>query len=320
MPQIKGGPKELNKLLERVYRQCMLTRKNETKCSKIAWGAAKNAGWYKDKDGKWKKRKKGKKQQSAIMLYERGMEIEEGKYYAFKFDSILGNTGQDTASISKSFAEKAKGEGYRATIVIGDRFMKGIFVSAKETESVHKQWNNTLHDLNHMGSGYRVMFSVVPSDISYVVGYQDDAKYDKSTKETTVAVHIEENSPRYNEWKSYIAICEKINRTPNVSMYCFGKLEFIKAKDLPKDSHYKKNGYRTEDDVPCMTKIIPFMVSTVMRGACNDKDGCGIKHGDDCKDNSCKVGSTEQPDEIDNPEITKRKDYLNKRLKSLRGK
>lgn len=56
MPQVQGAPKELNDLLENVYSDCMKKRKNETKCSKIAWGAAENAGWHKNKKGEWKKK------------------------------------------------------------------------------------------------------------------------------------------------------------------------------------------------------------------------------------------------------------------------
>lgn len=56
MPRVAKGPKELNDLLERVYTSCMKTHNNKMLCSKNAWAVAKNAGWYKDKDGKWKKK------------------------------------------------------------------------------------------------------------------------------------------------------------------------------------------------------------------------------------------------------------------------
>lgn len=56
MPKIENGPAELNSLLESVYSECMKKRKNETRCSKIAWGAASNAGWHKNKKGEWKKK------------------------------------------------------------------------------------------------------------------------------------------------------------------------------------------------------------------------------------------------------------------------
>lgn len=56
MPQIKGGPKELNRLLENVYQSCMKTKNNKTVCSKEAWAAAKRSGWSQGKDGKWVKK------------------------------------------------------------------------------------------------------------------------------------------------------------------------------------------------------------------------------------------------------------------------
>ncbi len=57
MPTVSGGPKGLNSLLERVYGGCMARTKNAMRCSRIAWSAAKGAGWFKGKDGKWHKRK-----------------------------------------------------------------------------------------------------------------------------------------------------------------------------------------------------------------------------------------------------------------------
>ncbi len=55
-PQVKGGPKGLNHILESAYSSCMKKRKDKTKCSKIAWGAAKKAGWSQDEKGKWQKK------------------------------------------------------------------------------------------------------------------------------------------------------------------------------------------------------------------------------------------------------------------------
>lgn len=56
MPQVEGAPSALNTLLEEVYSTCMKEHNNEKKCSKIAWGAAENAGWHKNKKGKWVKK------------------------------------------------------------------------------------------------------------------------------------------------------------------------------------------------------------------------------------------------------------------------
>ena len=59
MPQVKNGPKELNELLESVYAQCMEYqrehgKKSKEDCARIAWHAAKRAGWKK-KGEEWVK-------------------------------------------------------------------------------------------------------------------------------------------------------------------------------------------------------------------------------------------------------------------------
>lgn len=56
MPQVKNGPKALNNLLENVFDSCKKNGGNSESCSKQAWSAAKNAGWYKDTKGNWRKR------------------------------------------------------------------------------------------------------------------------------------------------------------------------------------------------------------------------------------------------------------------------
>ena len=72
MPQIKNGPKTLNDLLERVYSGCMARMKDETRCSKISYAAAKDAGWYKGKDGKWHKRKDNESIKDKLDIEPRG--------------------------------------------------------------------------------------------------------------------------------------------------------------------------------------------------------------------------------------------------------
>jgi hypothetical protein len=56
MPQVPNGPKGLNSLLESVYSGCMKEHNDKGRCSATAWQAAKNAGWYRGKDGKWHKK------------------------------------------------------------------------------------------------------------------------------------------------------------------------------------------------------------------------------------------------------------------------
>jgi hypothetical protein len=59
MPKVTNAPEELNKLLEKVYAEALTEYKgNKAKASAVAWKAAENAGWSKDKDGKWMKAKK----------------------------------------------------------------------------------------------------------------------------------------------------------------------------------------------------------------------------------------------------------------------
>lgn len=255
-----------------------------------------------------------------VEFYEQGIEIEEGKEYAFTFDSDVGNTNisDDSESIAMQATNK---KGYKAIILIGDRFMHGVFVAGTEVEKAYKGWNNTLHDINHMGSGYRAsMFTVVPPDISYIVGYQNSLDYNKTTKAVEATIHIDKNAVRYNDWKAYVDICNEINRPPNVSVFYYGMIEWKKARDLPKGAHYKQNGYKADDMVPCAVKIKPYMVSTVTKGMCDDKLGCGIKNS--CEDNECGVGTTPQNEETteDNPEDAKKRAYLDKRLKQFKRK
>lgn len=61
MPQVKGGPPEMNKLLEKVYQDCMKRHNDEKRCSTASWTAIENAGWRKNKEGKWVKGKAKKK-------------------------------------------------------------------------------------------------------------------------------------------------------------------------------------------------------------------------------------------------------------------
>ena len=263
---------------------------------------------------------KGDKQ---IEFYFEGMEIEEGKQYVFTYSGNDGNTviSDNDESIAMQATE---GKGYGATIIVGDRFMKGVFVAADELKKAYKGWNNTLHDLNHMGSGYMAGFSVVPADVSYIVGYQDNLTYDAKTKEVRAMIHIDKDSERYSEWQSYVNICNQIKRPPNVSVFYYGRIRWMKARDLPKGSGYKKAGYKADDTVPCAYNIMPYMLSTVTKGVCNDKDGCGIKNSnsDSCEDNNCSVSVIEQ-DETENEnnsENAERRAYLNKRLKQMKRK
>lgn len=286
-------------------------KKHEGLSTKQAIG--KCSGMY----DSWKK-----KQYKHLELQEDGVmneTYEKEKYYPFQFESLDGN-GEPTEFDYTKFVESATSQkGFNMVIAIGNRFMKGIYISTKEMKAAYKGFNNTLHDLNHMGTGYMAgFFAVVPSDISYIVGWQDGLSYDNATDEVRANVHIEKTAPRYTDWESYINISAKIGRMPNVSMFVYGKIEFIEARKLPKNSRYGANGYKADDLVPCMTNIIPFMVSTVTHGTCDDKKGCGIKQS--CNDGSCENDS-QGLEEITKSVEEKNKQiaYYKNRLKSLKG-
>jgi len=249
-------------------------------------------------------------------------------YYKFEFDGSDGY-GESPDSDYTEFVEKATSkEGFNMVIAKGNMFMKGVYLSSKEMRMAHKGFNNTLHDLNHMGSGYMISFlQVVPPDIAYIVGWQDDLSYNDATDEVRASVHIREQAPKYNDWKNYIEISEKIGRMPNVSMVVYAKIEYVEARELPKGCGYGKAGYKAGDFVPCMVDIQPFMVATVTQGACNDKDGCGI--GNSCKttdtdtheatDETKENGKTvEEVDKLIKEKNEQIKFYKN-RIKSLKG-
>lgn len=255
---------------------------------------------------------------------------EQGKYYEFKFDSHFEYNKVKDIEWALSTTRK---DGHSTVIIIGDRFMRGIFVSADAVKKSYEGWNRTLHDINHMGSGYAAGFSVIPPDIEYIVGWQDGLSYDDVTKEVKANLHIREGSPKYETWKNYVEICASINRSPNVSVFMFAKVEYKQAKELPMGSGYRLAGYTANDLVPCMVDIRPFMVSTVTMGSCNDKDGCGIGNAektddtDTCNDGTCNVTvnidkegkNVEEIDRLEEEKSKQKIKYFKDRIKSLKG-
>ena len=57
-PQAGDAPQEVKDILKKAYASAFEQYKDQERASKIAWGAVKNAGWEKNKDGKWEKIKK----------------------------------------------------------------------------------------------------------------------------------------------------------------------------------------------------------------------------------------------------------------------
>jgi len=243
------------------------------------------------------------------------IEYEEGKLYPFKFDCPSVDFAFDADGKFMASSEK----GYNMVVAIGNRFMNGVYVSNKVLKDANKGFNNTPHDMNHMGTGYQAgVFTRVPADISYVVGYQDNLHFDNESGEIRATTHISETAVRYAEWKSYVDICAKMGRTPNVSMFATGKVEYIEARKLPKGSHYGQHGYAAADLVPCMAELNPVAVSTVFTGACSDRDGCGLANTyEDEKYNSNEEDEDEK--QLQSLMDAKKRAYMEKRIKDLNG-
>jgi hypothetical protein len=177
-------------------------------------------------------------------------------------------------------------EAYRITAIIGDRFMNGGFFPAKELQRVYKKWEGTKHDINHFGTSYPAGFFST-SNILYFVGYHKNVKYNSVTKEVSMDIEINPNAMYADAWKAYVDICKMSNAIPNVSVTYLGKQEYVLAKNLPKEANWKAEGYTKDDLVPVLSEVEPVCVSTVVRGRCDDKDGCGMQ--DSCSDGTCDV-------------------------------
>jgi len=184
----------------------------------------------------------------------------------------------------KTITHTPSEEGKRAVAIVGDRFYKGNFLPAKELEKVYKKWENTLHDINHRGTGD--LFT--PPDIKFFVGYQDNVAYDSKTKEVSMDIHVNEKTHYGEAWRGYVDLCEEAGLIPNVSIAFMAKVKMIKVKDLPKGVKYDYGDAPEKDAViPCIYDIIPQALSTVWKGACSDKDGCGIRTK--CKSGKCDL-------------------------------
>lgn len=164
---------------------------------------------------------------------------------------------------------------YSAVAVIGDRFYKGKFFSYDELKKSFKGMDGTFHDINHFGTSYPAgLFS--RSNIEWVVGYQKGTMLTDVDKKMRTKIYIEDSAPKANVWKSFMKICEKAGRVPNVSISFWANSKDVLASDLPDGADYASQGYRNTDMVPYLYDYEFKALSTVFQGACDDKAGCGI--------------------------------------------
>lgn len=251
-------------------------------------------------------------------------EVEKNKseeYEEFTFDvpltryDYINDTSielQDTKNIKNNPNTEVR----TAIALIGDRFYKGSFFSADELEKAAPQWEGTLHDINHFGTtfgnGLRTQ-----SNILYFVGWQDNIHYDKESKSVSMDIHADYDTYYGEAWKSYINLCEKAGQMPNVSISFLGKRKLVQAKNLPEGSNYQAYGFGEEDYVSYIYDVIPQALSTVLKGICNNKQGCGIAINNSvesttCSDPECVVKKEDKED-------AEKRAYLEKRLKKFKG-
>lgn len=163
----------------------------------------------------------------------------------------------------------------RMIAIVGDRFMNGGFFSKEELKKVYKQWEGTFHDINHEGTSGGLLGN--KQDITKIIGYHNNVKYEDNNS-VSMELVPHEGAKEYQAWKAFIEICEQAGQIPNVSVTYWGKQKLIKASELPEGVDYEAEGYNEDDMVPVLYNVIPYCVSTVLRGKCSDAGGCGIRN------------------------------------------
>lgn len=254
--------------------------------------------------------------------------------------SELKFTKLDNGKISMSEMKETTKNGRKYTTVdaivaVGDRFYGRVFVGSDVLKKTTNGWNNTYNDLSHLATAYPAGLTAI-ENLEYITGYNTDAYFDNSINGIRLKMHINHNAPKYNAWKNFVDISEDANRIPNVSIFGFAKYKAVKPDKLPKDIKMSDdkliNGY-----VIIMEDLIPFAVTTCIKGKCDDSAGCGIceasskmddkdleKIEHSCKDGVCeKNEDLEKPKEEEKPKESeadkKHREYLVNRLKELNG-
>lgn len=163
---------------------------------------------------------------------------------------------------------------YHASTIVGDKFYKGDFMSATAIENSVAEWAGTLHDINHMGTTRITPMGITGGDIRYFVGWQDNITYNAETKTLEMDIHIDTSTLYGKATKGYIDLCAKAGKIPNVSISFLGATKTARVNTLPVD--FKSYGLTGEETVNVIHTIKPRALSTVLEGACSDKQGCGI--------------------------------------------
>ncbi len=315
-PESGDAPESVKSILRAAYNSCRSqwvkehpddkeNEANKTSCSKQAWSAVKNAGWHKDKEGNWEK----SEHEAEIKSYSFECTMQE-----FTLQSVLIES-KDGPVEDKDWIK------VRAVAVVGDRMMRNAFIPYKALKESVNKWNGTYHDINHMGTSYPdTIYPFKRQNIEYVIGYQDNAEANDSTKEVSMDVNILKTHPKYAAWKSFCDINTKANKVPNVSMSIDARFRKTRVRDLDNESreYAKINGYSDDDIIEYLEEIYPKALTTCIQGVCDSKSGCGLATKIESEDCGCKGNCNIQKDEKANDGVVSDEDA--KYLESLKNK
>jgi len=176
----------------------------------------------------------------------------------------------------------------RATAVIGNRMMNGYFMPYAELKKSVESWNGTLHDFSHLGTSYPDTVSPFKREnLDYIIGYQDNASADDLTKEITMDVNIYKKSVKYQAWKSFMEISKKAKIIPNVSVAITATPKAMGVGQLTKED-MMDYGFKGDENIIALTDIIPKALTTCIKGACDDKRGCGLANNNSVIEQTCE--------------------------------
>jgi hypothetical protein len=248
--------------------------------------------------------------------------------FTFQLDILEKEHVLDSSEKTSPITETDEWVKIRATAIVGNRMMNGYFVSYSELKKSLDSWNGTLHDISHLGTSYPDNTPPFKREnIDYIIGYQDNAEANDKTKEISMDVNVYKKSEKYKSWKSFIDINKKANKTPNVSVSMTATPKLINVGALEK-ADMEDYGFKGDETVISLCDIIPKALTTCIKGACDDKKGCGLAHNntiiertcESCKNCNCKNDkpSVGVADEKMSEADTKKLAELKQRIKNLK--